>query len=199
MAVQIPPGFATFAVEHWLVNYPRPAVCVWGLDYPAGVGDPVLAANQIQSAYIAAFAPGIDSNVIIRSSRLTLGQDASDPIVATATTSGPGTAVRDSTAPALAVMLDLHTSLGGRRNRGRKYVPWAANDTAVSEQGAIEGGTVTAWNTRGATWISNLAAMDVGLVVLHGTGSSPVPAPTPVTSITTNPVIRTQRNRQTRF
>lgn len=198
MTVQIPPGYASFAVEHWLLNYARPAVCVWGLNYPAGLGDPVLAANQIQSAYISAFAAGIDSNVTIRSSKLTIGQDAADPIVAVATTSGPGTAVRESTAPALAVMLELNTNLGGRRNRGRKYLPWAANDTSVSEQGILEASSVTGWNSRAAAFISGLDSYDVSLVILHGTGSTTVPAPTPVTSITTNPVIRTQRNRQTR-
>lgn len=181
------------------MNYPRPAICVWGLDVPAGFGDPVTLVNQLQAEYVDAFAAGIDSGVTIRSSRLTIGQDAADPIVATATTSANGTAVRETTAPALAVMLDLHTGLGGRRNRGRKFLPWAAADNSVSEQGALEGALVTGWNNRAAAWINGLADRSTSLVILHGTGSTPVPPPTPVTSITTNPVVRTQRNRQARF
>ena len=199
MTVQIPPGYATFAVEHWLVNYPRPAVCVWGLNSTAWGPDLDLAADQVQDAYADAFAAGLDSNVTIRSSRLTVGQDAVDPLIGMATSSAPGTAVRESTAPALAVMLSLNTGLGGRRNRGRKFLPWAASDTSISEQGALEASLVTGWNNRAAAFMDNLDAMEVNVVILHGTGSTTAPAPTPVTSITCNPVVRTQRNRQTRF
>lgn len=199
MTVQIPPGYATLAVEHWLLNYPRPAVCVWGLSLDGLVLDPVAMANQLQGAYVDAFSPGIDSNVTIRASRLTIGQDAADPIVATATSSSPGQAVRESVPPSLAVMLDLHTNLGGRRNRGRKYVPWASSDGSVSEQGALEASAISGWNTRAANFITRLETLDASPVILHGTGVTSVPAPTPVTSITCNPVIRTQRNRQTRF
>jgi hypothetical protein len=199
MTVQIPPGYATFAVEHWLQNYLRPAVCVWGAKLDSPGLDPVEIANSWQSIYATRFAPGIDSNVTIRNTRVTIGQDGGDPIVGVATSTFAGTATRDSTAPALAVMLNLNTNLGGRRNRGRKFLPWAAADTSVSEQGAIQQSLVTEWNTRAAGFLTDQAANGRDVYILHGSGSTPTPAPTEVTSITTNPVIRTQRNRQSRF
>lgn len=199
MSLIIPPGYAQFSVEHWLVNYTRPAITVWGVDCRANIYDPDDMAQGFLDMYALACGAGFDSNVTMRDVRMLLGQDGVDPVVGQSRSSYPGTAVRESTAPALACLIRLNTGLGGRRNRGRKFLPWALNDTSVSEQGAVENSAVTGWNNRMSTFKSEMADVDWFPVILHSTGSTPVPSPTPVTTMTCSPVVSTQRRRQARF
>lgn len=199
MTIQIPPGYAQFTVEHWLANFTRPACTVWGVDVSANQYTPDSMAQGFLEIYADAFKAGFDSNVTLRDCRMVLGQDAVDPIIGNSSTTIAGTAVRESTAPALACLLDLRTNVGGRRNRGRKFLPWALSDTSVSEMGSVEASAVTGWNSRSTSLISELATNQWSLVILHGTGVTTPPAPTAVTSMTCNPVVSTQRRRQARF
>lgn len=199
MTVVIPPGYAQFSVEFWLADYLRPAVNVWGVDCRDNISDPDVMAKEFIDTLGPIFAPGIDSNVIMRNTRMVLGQDGVDPVIGFSTVSYAGTAVRESVAPALACLINLNTGLGGRRNRGRKYIPWALNDSAVSERGAVEPSSVSAWSSRAAAFRTALLAEDWVPVILHGTGSSSVPDPTPITSMVCSPVVSTQRQRQARF
>lgn len=199
MTIVIPPGYAQFSIEFWLTDYNRPAVNVWGVDCRDNIYAPDTMASGFLDIIGPSIAAGIDSNVTMRDVRMVLGQDGADPVVGFSTGSYAGTAVRESTAPALACLINLNTGLGGRRNRGRKYLPWALNDTSVSEKGAVENSAVTGWNTRMAAVKTAMAANEWVPVLLHGTGSSAVPDPTPVTTMTCSPVISTQRQRQARF
>jgi hypothetical protein len=199
MTTFIPPGYAQFSVEHWLVNYTRPAVTTWGVRI---LGTPPRDAEGLadlfQDLYTTAFAPQIDSNVTIRSTRAVIGQDGPDPLVGVSTLSATGGANRDSTAPALALMVARNTGVGGRANRGRVYFPWALSDTNVSEQGAVANAALTAWQARLNVFMSDVRADEYldELVVLH---SDPLRPPTTITSMVPNPVVRTQKQRQARF
>jgi hypothetical protein len=199
MATVIPPGYAQFSVEHWLANYTRPAVTTWGariLGTPPRDADGL--ADVFQELYTVAFAPQIDSNVTIRSTRCVIGQDGPDPLVGVSGLSASGGANRDSTAPALALMVARNTGVGGRANRGRVYFPWALSDTNVSEQGAVATAALTAWQARINVFLLSIEEDEyVGeLVVLH---SDPLRLPTPITTMVPNPVVRTQKQRQARF
>lgn len=199
MTVVIPPGYAQFSTEFWLTDYLRPAVCVWGIDCRDNIYHPDDMAQGFLEMFATSIAPGIDSNVIMRDVRMVLGQDGADPVLGFSRTSVTGSAVRESTAPALACLIRLNTGLGGRRNRGRKFIPWGLNDNAVSERGAVEASSVTGWNNRMSTFEGELEDNQWVPVVLHGTGQSAVPDPTPITSMSCSPVISTQRQRQARF
>lgn len=199
MPVVIPPGFAQFSIEHWLVNYTRPAVTVWGLALHGDVFDPDDMADTLLSIYATNLSPGFDSNVTLRDCKIVIGQDGGDPVVGQSTTQFNGAAVRESTAPALACLIRLNTGLGGRRNRGRKFLPWALSDNSVSEMGAVEPSAVNGWNTRMANFQAGIELTDWRLALLHGTGSTPVPPPTEITNMTCSPVVSTQRRRQARF
>ena len=199
MTVVIPPGFAQFSMEFWLTDYLRPAVCVFGVDCRDNIYLPEDMADGFLTIAGGAFQPGIDSNVTMRNVKMVLGQDGADPVIGFSEISVTGNAVRESAAPALACLINLNTGLGGRRNRGRKYLPWALSDVSVSERGAVESSAVTGWNTRMSTFRTNLTTNQWVPVILHGEGQSAVPDPTPITSMTCSPVISTQRQRQARF
>lgn len=199
MSVVIPPGYAQASIEYWLAGYTRPAVTTWGLDISANVYDAESMANGFHEMYTTAFLPRTDSNVTLRNARIIVGQDAPDPIIGTSVLTTAGTSSRASTPPALALMISTPTGLGGRRNRGRKYIPWAVAESDVDEYGTIGSTTITAWNGSCIQFVNELADNQWDLVLLHGAGSSPVPAPTPITGLAPNPIIRTQKQRQARF
>lgn len=202
MARIIPPGFAECSIEHWLDGYPRPAVTTMGVKILGDESGGESVADWFHEAFILSFLPSVDANVRLRNARAVIGQDGSDPIVQISTKSSTGTSSRDSTAPALALMISKNTALGGRKHRGRFYFPWAVSDTGVGENGAVQASTLSTWTLNAATFQTNL---DGGLgtmplfdggVILH---SDPLLPPTPVTGMVPNPTIRTQRRRQVRY
>lgn len=202
MAVVIPPGFAQCSIEHWLDGYPRPAVTTMGVKIAGTEEAGGNVADRFWQAYNTAFVALTDNGVRIRNARAVIGQDGGDPIIQESTKEGPGGQARSSLAPALALMLTKSTAVGGRKNRGRMYIPWAMDDNAVGENGAILPIIVTAWTTASQVFLDYLSLgehtnQDLidGAYILHS-DSTP---PTPVTKLAPNPTIRTQRNRQTRY
>lgn len=197
----IPPGFAECSIEHWLAGYNRPAVVTMGIKITGDSDGSFTVADRFHQAFTGAFRTGVDTNVTMRNARAVIGQDGGDPIVQVSAMSIAGTSNRDSIAPALALMLTKNTSLGGRRNRGRMFFPWAVSDTGVAENGAVASATLDNWNGYCDDFIGFLEdnadynPID-GAVLLH---SDPAVPPTPITSMRPNPAIRTQRRRQVRF
>lgn len=199
MTVQIPPGYAMASIEYWLQGYTRPAVTTWGLDVSANMYDPDTMARGFHDIYAGAMQPRTDSNVTLRNARIVIGQDGPDPVIGISNQFTAGTSSRESTPPALALMVNTPTGLGGRRNRGRKYIPWAVGEGSVDERGVVENSAVNTSQLALDQFKDDLEDNDWYLVVLHGAGSSPIPPPTPISRLLVNPIIRTQKQRQARF
>lgn len=199
MARIIPPGYAECSMEFWLAGYLRPAVITQGFEINGSVGSGYNVADQFDLAFTNSFSALFDSNVTMRNAKAVIGQDGSDPIVQVSSAQTAGTSSRESTAPALALMVTKNTNLGGRKNRGRNYMPWALADSDVAENGAINPTRLTSWGTALDAYLDYIldAATDLleAPVLLH---TDPTP-PTEITSFTPNPAIRTQRRRQVRF
>lgn len=199
MARIIPPGYAECSMEFWLAGYLRPAVITQGFKINGSVGSSYNVADQFDLAFAGSFAAMFDSNVTMRNAKAVIGQDGSDPIVQVSTTQTAGTSSRESTAPALALMVTKNTNLGGRKHRGRNYMPWALADSDVAENGAVNPTRLTSWAAALDEYMDFIIGPTSDLldepVILH---TDPT-VPTPVTSFTPNPAIRTQRRRQVRF
>lgn len=202
MTVHIPPGYAQFSIEHWLTGYTRPAVTTMGLKV-LGTESPMIkdVAEQAYDVWADAFLPVMDNSITLRNAKAIIGQDGGEPIIQEFAGGGKGASVRESTSPALALMITKRTALGGRKNRGRTYYPWALAESQVDEMGTIAAVGLTAWTTAAA---QALAGFDNeapnsflgGAYLLH---SDPATPPTPITGWIPNPVIRTQTQRQARF
>lgn len=201
MARVIPPGYAECSIEHWLTGYLRPAVTTMGVKILGTEGPQGSVADEFHLAFTGAFQARTDANVTLRNARATIGQDGGDPIVQVSSMSDTGDSTRDSTAPALALMLSKNTALGGRKHRGRMYYPWAVSDTGVGENGAVQPTTLSNWQASCDDFLENLLAapgedLFDGAVILHSDASI---VPTPITGMVPNPAIRTQTQRQVRF
>lgn len=199
MARIIPPGYAECSIEFWLAGYLRPAVITQGFKINGSVGSSYNVADQFDLAFAGTFAALYDTNVTMRNAKAVIGQDGADPIVQVSTTQTTGTVSRESIAPALALMVTKNTNLGGRKHRGRNYLPWSLGDGDVAENGAIAQPRLNTWQTALDNYMAAILDPSTDLldepVLLH---TDPT-LPTPVTSFTPNPAIRTQRRRQVRF
>jgi hypothetical protein len=113
-----------------------------------------------------------------------------------------GTQVLNPTLPQnSAHLVRKNTTAGGRRNRGRFYLP-GVNEGGVNDVGVLDQSQITATNTALTNFLAECfipAELFEGMVVLHsylaGTPSGEQMAPTPVASLVCQPVIATQRRR----
>jgi len=112
-------------------------------------------------------------------------------VVFTSTT-GPssGTRAATATSPQVAYLMVKRTALGGRRNRGRMYVPGVA-ENGVDEAGIVSAGLLNDLNLFGTNFLSDLGAMDIGMFILHADGGTP----TEVTELVATNKVATQRRR----
>lgn len=118
-----------------------------------------------------------------------------DAGVATTPGTGTGTPLPNN----CATLLKKSTALGGRRNRGRMYVP-CPMEAEVDGAGICTAPSLTAWNTECAKILPGGAVHTAfgflgDAVVLHEAGSQ---TPAVVTDLSPAPKIATQRRRMRR-
>lgn len=195
MSIQIPPGFAHIDMAFRHSSYQRDAHVTFGVDIQ---GDPTFVATGVLGSWLTEWNGRLDSEVTLREVTATIGQDGGDPVIDSVTNSTAGGRSGASGTVALAVLVSKRTGLGGRRNGGRWFLPWMVADTEISELGIVTAGVVTLLQTRADNFLGSLEDASLPMVILHRTGVSAVPAPTPVTSLLVDGVISTQRRRQVR-
>ena len=206
MARVIPPGFAEISQEMRLSGYPRSAYVTYGLKIRGTVGATMGLAEQAYEAFYRAWGTYGDTGVIFGRCRAVIGQDGSEPLIDEFAGGQTGSTSRESPPPAIAVLISKNTGVGGRRNRGRMFMPWYAPEGSISEAGTMTTGVLAliqggadnmVLNMLGSGHDLNEDDWDLldGMVILHGPGLG---APTTVTSMTVSPTVSTQRRRQVR-
>lgn len=189
------PGYADCSLQLIHSSMSRPSYVTFGVD-PVDT-DPVLVAASIISAIGGAgtFQGMVDTTLTIRSVRVALGVDGAEDLIAETAISLPGLKSGTMLPPNSAMLLHKRTARGGRRGRGRMYVPWAIGATEVDEAGVIAGATVTAQQTKATAFLSALGSNGVPMVVLHDPGLTATGPPNPVTSLLVDARVGTQRRR----
>ena len=147
-----------------------------------------------------------------------LGQDAPDPLVGVNNNGvSPGQRSDATVAPNAAVLIHKRSAVGGRRNRGRMYLPWYTTDAGVDELGNLNSAELNAIQTTMTAYRVAIAGdANLGdMVILHDsskytvTRPSPTvkqitrttvvtPSPTVITALVCDPRIATQRRRMGR-
>ena len=121
--------------------------------------------------------------------------DPSAPLVYTDNTAVPGSGGADLSAPNVSLLVTKATALGGRKGRGRMFIPM------IPEQYTDDVGNVDATYLGNAqTEIDNFKAAVEGIIggdayLLHEEAS---PAPTLITAMTVDSRVATQRRRMSR-
>lgn len=192
----IQPGTAAVSIEMAQATLTRPAFITFGVDPSAT--DPVSIAQGVASSITLANSLGsiTDSTVTFKSVTVRLGQDGGDPLVGVHPMTAPGTGGALSTLPPnCATLVHKRTAKGGRRHRGRMYLPWCVQEASVSETGVLDPAIVTQTQNAMTIFLNALTTANVPMVLLHSEGVSPVPPATLVTSLTVDALIATQRRR----
>jgi hypothetical protein len=96
-----------------------------------------------------------------------------------------------------ALLVKKQTALGGRQNRGRFFLPGMLTEEGVNNVGVIAAGDRQSYQNKASSMLTSLAVgpLIAPMVILHNDTPTPVPDPTPVTSLYVDNVISTQRRR----
>lgn len=207
-----PAGFAEATFRFALAGGDGEANVVLGLDTPAANVD---VANRIRSAWQSEILQPVQgNNVTYLGVRVAFGQDGGDDLVfeipadgAIPVIGGQGAA---NMTPNNAILVRKLTGLGGRRNRGRMYIP-GVPEGSYDNSGIILPGAKVQIQAALDAFVEDLGLAGLGgpstIVILHparpgyfrrdGTFYDGVPAapPTPVTALLVDDRIASQRKR----
>lgn len=189
-------GFAQCNYQLMQTGLTRPAYITFGVD-PSG-GDAQTVADSVHGAFGASgsLKTLFDNSVTMTGVRVALGTDGTGDLVYVKSTSDAGGGGALTTLPPnCAVLMHKTTGIGGRRGRGRMYLPWTVGEGSVDEAGVITGSIITSHNAACLAWRLALTAAGVPLVLMHAEGKTAKPEPTAVTSMSCDARIATQRRR----
>jgi len=194
MSARIPPGYAEASVQFRLASDPEPMLVSLGLALAIGVTPDVAVTNEIIDLMGDQFRLFVCDDYTIGAGWVTFGQDGPDDIRVDGTQNPQnGSIVSDPLPNNGALLVRKLTALGGRRHRGRMFVPGIASGV-VSGNGNVATATVNvaqaAMNTM-LTGLTGLASL-TGAALLHN--SAPF-NPTEISSFVVVPKIATQRRR----
>jgi hypothetical protein len=127
-----------------------------------------------------------------------VGQDGEVPTIFESSRNSPGAGSADYLPQNCALLVKKQTNRGGRRGRGRFYVPMILPEASVDPVGNISGPQIEQKQTAADGFLEQLSTgpLNTPMVLLHNTeGVSTAGAPDPVTKLTVDGVISTQRRR----
>lgn len=193
MSLIIPPGFAQALLKFALAGDPEEMVITHGVATGADVSGNMQGAITISEAFLTAFpANVISTSYVFKGTKLLVGQDGGPPAIYDEVRSVPGTAALANLPSNCAILVKKSTGLGGRRGRGRMFMPpMVLNEGAVDPNGLIDESNRAGINAR---WDTYLPLVD--MVLFHDSlGAGIEPPPTNVGSLMVDSRIATQRRR----
>lgn len=202
MTVVIAEGFAQVSIKMRNAGDPDPWYVVFGVDTNASTESPETLATEIFVTFAAYWANRFSTATAIESAILRTG-------------SGTGATVAESSLPAVngsstaaklpqncALLVRKNTSRGGRTGRGRMFVPNVLREGDVDDVGVLQSSFRTELQNTASGWLQSMAGggdaaqtTPTPMVLLHNVGAPGGTVPTPVTSLTVDSVISTQRRR----
>nr|CRY98157.1 hypothetical protein [uncultured prokaryote] len=192
---QLPPGYASIVMPLRRSGDPDPYAITWAIDANLGEYPAQEIVNFVQANFVAIWQTSLPTGGQIGPATMRVGQDGGEPLVYEASSSGLGTNSGQYAPQNVALLIQKRSVLGGRKNRGRLFMP-AVTEGAVDNVGQIAGGTVDIYQDLCDEWLTSFLPVDeipgYGQWVILHTGPD---TPTPVTSLRVEPVVATQRRR----
>jgi len=195
--LSIPPGYAQASMTFRHSSLARAALITFGLDVGDAGGDYLAIAQDMPGLLGAQFDDIIDADVTVGEPTLRVGQDGGEALVVVGTASFVGLRTSPSLPGNNAALIRKATNRGGRRGRGRLFLPWVLSEADVDEVGAISSTKRSELATSAQNWLNNmpLSSPPHQMVLLHSTGLSALGNPDPVVSMSCDPLIGSQRRR----
>lgn len=184
----IPPGFAHVLHSFRLDGTDRRAAITYGIEL-AGSAFLDARAADIHAAAAEHLMPELTTNTVLERTLVKQGPNDVGPVAEFAQ-SVSGGANEGVSPPNTAYLVRKRTALGGRRNRGRLFLPGVA-ESNVGNGGQVAAGTVAALQTAFDDFRDALTALDSPLVLLHSASSDP----TDIIRLVVDARVATQRRR----
>lgn len=219
MPLTIPPGDALGAYHFRQVNDPEEMLVTFGVRPTVGPFD-AQHLLRLESAWRTAILPNMSVDLSLVRTTVSVAQDGGDPILfeRAPATAAPGTAAGTVFPPNVAIIIRKLTALGGRRGRGRFFLPGMLESFA-DNAGFVSSSSQSSLNTAFATYLTALGAAagagekPVIPLLLHNNSSTTTrstgggtttititegaagPVPTVITGYQCDPKVGTQRRR----
>lgn len=200
----IPVGFADIAVELMCAGDPDPWYVTFGVAHTVDEGDIETIGLSVNTAWQSTFLPSQANTVTHTGCKITMGT-ADEPLRVFKPSNvldNQGGSADNRLPQNCALLVRKNTNKGGRRNKGRFFVPLIVGETTVNSVGMIETSEVIYFQGLANAFQASLAEdadpviPSTPMVVLHHSeGVSTAPSPTPVSSLQVDGVIATQRRR----
>lgn len=203
----IPSGFAQITHEFVGESLPHGAAVVYGvanaLDQTA-----ILVAGDCHNRFTPIMAQ-LSAGVTLQLTRAKLGPDDTGPSAEVVDPEPGAVAVASGIAPNVAYLATKTTELGGRRGKGRMFIP-GASETVVDGTGTITTAFQDTLQGLLNDFLAGLETDGVPMVLLHGPATEwvlvdgqprrvpvagSVPGPSGVTALTLSGTVATQRRR----
>jgi hypothetical protein len=193
----IPAGFAgvLLPLKHSLLS--RSAAITFGVDVTGATGTHTQICDEVLASFAATLGAVLDFDVTAGPVHMAFGQDDGSSIQEVGVNTWKLGVTQTSTPPAVAVLVRKATATGGKRGRGRFYLPWCVATTSIDEGGNVSSAALTNLQTKATAFKTQLAATPspTPMVLLHQVGSS---TPSPVTGLSVDSRVASQRRRQGR-
>lgn len=157
---------------------------------------PTQMATDLYNAYVGTGKPIEAANLVVPWSFLGVRvtkQLESGPLSGEKLTTVTGTAVASPLTPNVCTLWQKLTGEGGRRNRGRAFIPpYAPGESSVDGLGVINSGVVTATQSLYNAFLTAASGSGYSPMLFHS--EAPF-TPTPIVNFNLQPVVATQRRR----
>jgi hypothetical protein len=193
----IPVGFGQANIRFTGSSAPFGSEITFGFEHAtAGPTDPIIAAEAIADEFSPQVMPQLCNTLVLAEVYVKYGPNATGPS-ASAFRNILGTQTEPSVPPNLSILVRKNTTGGGRRGRGRFYIP-GAPEFQINASGNLSTAYLNSVQTALDVWYLGMVNDGIAPVVLHSAGISSTPAPTPVLSLVAQALAGTQRDRMRR-
>lgn len=193
MSAHIPPGYAEIAIQFNLGIDPEPMFSFLGVKLASGTTPTSALTNTYTSTCAAALDNVLSSAYSVGPGWVTWGQDGGDVKIDSANPPDTGLGTASALPNNTAVLVRKVTAAGGRRGRGRMYIPGIVEGD-VDAAGGINNTPRAAWQTAIDAMFTNLVGLPSidALALLHDTAPF---GPNDITSLEVQLKVATQRRR----
>lgn len=167
---------------------PRGAVVTYGVGF-GGVPLPNDLAADCHDLFAARFLPLLGPSIALDETIARLGPSPNGPSGSWSVDVLGGNSGGQVT-PNVALLFKKRTNVGGRKHRGRFYLPGII-EAAVDAGGHLAGDAPTDFQAAATQFLSGLATAGLPMVVLHSDATDP----TPVIALVVDNTAATQRRR----
>lgn len=187
--MRIPVTFSQIDYIYTSADLPNGSMVSWGVRNNASMspGEIAEGAVGVWNANLKGICPG---RVGLNAVRVKNGPNLTGPdtvlSVGSLGAGGSGTVIANC-----ALLVRKHTNIGGRRGRGRAFMPFIS-ETELDQGMNVTSAYLTTATSAFAEWLSDMTSIELQPVLLH---THPDDAPNTITNLSIDTLVATQRRR----